>query len=175
MVCLARQVGTQGTSDGHRLNKRRASTEQATGIDWTSVGHRLNKRWAFIAHAVCTECPEVGQFLGTPYGLAALLLCIMPHDDFVILRWRFMILLWYFYDTSCKIIQNVSFLYLIICQLFIFTFSKKNDTLTLFHKKTFYVRAHTQWSIQKVSDWTFAYQEVKGVKGVKELRRMSCC
>ena len=22
---------------------------------------------------------------------------------------------------------------------------------------------------------TFAYQEVKGVKGVKELRRMSCC
>ena len=64
MVCLARQVGTQGTSDGHRLNKR----------------------WAFIAHAVCTECPKVGQFLGTPYGLAALLLYIMPHDDFVILR-----------------------------------------------------------------------------------------
>ena len=67
----------------------------------------------------------------------------------------FMILLsdwWYFYDTSCKIIQNVSFFYLIICQLFIFTFSQKNDTLRLFHKKTFFVRAHTQRYIQKVSD-----------------------
>ena len=52
----------------------------------------------------------------------------------------FMILLsdwWYFYDTSCKIIQNVSFFYLIICQLFTFTFSQENDTLTLFHKKLF--------------------------------------
>ena len=78
MVCLARQVGTQGTSDGHRLNKR----------------------WAFIARAMGTECPKVGQFLGTPCRSAALLLCIMPHDDFVILRWRY---LWYFYqiyDTS---------------------------------------------------------------------------
>ena len=146
--CKSPSGGLSCPSSGHSGNKRWASTEQATGIDWTSVGHRLNKRWAFIAHAVCTECPKVGQFLGTPYGLAALLLCIMPHDDFVILRWRFydtsMILLWYFYDTSCKIIQNVSFFYLIICQLFIFTFSKKNDTLTLFHKKTFYVRVHTQ-------------------------------
>ena len=43
----------------------------------------------------------------------------------------------HFYDTSCKIIQNVSFFYLIICQSFIFTFSKENDTLTLFHKKLF--------------------------------------
>ena len=67
----------------------------------------------------------------------------------------FMILLsdwWYFYDTSCKINEKVSFFYLIICQSFIFTFSKKNDTLTLFHKKTFFVRAHTQRYIQKVSD-----------------------
>ena len=58
----------------------------------------------------------------------------------------------HFYDTSCKIIPNVSFFYLIICQLFIFTFSQKNDTLRLFHKKTFFVRAHTQRYIQKVSD-----------------------
>ncbi len=41
-ICLARQVGTQGPSDGHRQNKRRA----------------------LIAHAVCTECPNVGRFLG---------------------------------------------------------------------------------------------------------------
>ena len=70
------------------------------GIAWTSDGHRLNKRWAFIAHAVCTESPKVGNFLGTPYWSVALLLCIMAHDDFVILRWCF---LWYFYqinDTS---------------------------------------------------------------------------
>ena len=30
--------------------------------------------------------------------------------------------------------------------------AKKNDTLRLFHKKTFFVRAHTQRYIQKVSD-----------------------
>ena len=121
--------GLSCPSSGHSGNKRRASTEQALGIDWTSLGHRLIKRWAFIAHAVCIECPKVWKFLGIPYRSAALLLCIMPHDDFVIFKWRF---LWYFYDTSYKIIQNVSFFYLIICQLFTFTFCKKNDTLTLF-------------------------------------------
>ena len=92
--------GLSCPSSGHSGNKRWASPEQATGIDWTSVGHRLNKLWAFIAHAVCTECPKVGNFLGIPYWSAALLLCIMPHDDFVIFKWRF---LWYFYqinDTS---------------------------------------------------------------------------
>ena len=46
MVCLARQVGTQGTSDGHRLNKPWASTEQALGIDRTSVGHSSPMRRA---------------------------------------------------------------------------------------------------------------------------------
>ena len=55
-------------------------------------------------------------------------------------------------DTFSFILQEVSFFYLIICQSFIFTFSKKNDTLRLFHKKTFFVRAHTQRYIQKVSD-----------------------
>ena len=119
-----------------------ALRDQAMGIDRPSDGHQLNKRRAFIAHAVCTECPKTGRFLGTPCRSAALLLCIMPHDDFVILRWRylwyfyqiydtsirFMILLsdlWYFYDTSCKIFQNVSFFYLIIYQLFISAFSKR--------------------------------------------------
>ena len=60
--------------------------DQAVGIDRTSNGHKQNKRWALIARTVFTECPKVRRFLGTPYGLAALLLCIMPHDDFVILR-----------------------------------------------------------------------------------------
>ena len=139
--CKSPSGGLSCPSSGHSGNKRWASTEQALGIDWTSVGHRLNKHWAFIAHAVCTECPKVGNFLGTPYWSVALLVCIMPHDDFVIFKWRF---LWYFYDTSYKIIQNVSFFYLIICQLFTFTFCKKMILWHFFHKKTFYVRAHTQ-------------------------------
>ena len=92
--------GLSCPSSGHSVNKRRASTEQASGIDWTSDGHQPNKRLVLIARAVFTECPKVGRLLGTPCRSAALLLCIMPHDDFVILRWRF---LWYFYqidDTS---------------------------------------------------------------------------
>ena len=45
--------------------------------------------------------------------------------------------LWYFYDTSCKIIQNVSFLYLIIYQQFISTFYQKMILWYFFHKKLF--------------------------------------
>ena len=141
MVCLARQVGTQWTSDGHQPTKRRA----------------------FIAHAVFTECPKVERFLGTPCRSAALLLCIMPHDDFVILRWRFydtsirlMILLsdlWYFYDTSCKIIQNVSFLYLIIYQLFISTFCQKMILWYFFHKKLFTYEHILNGKSQKYLIW----------------------
>ena len=112
MVCLAHQVGTQWTSDGHQPNKRRA----------------------LIARAVFTECPKVGRFLGTPCRSAALLLCIMAYDDFVILRWRF---LWYFYDTSCKINEKVSFFYLIMCQLFIYMFSQRMILWHFFHKKLF--------------------------------------
>ena len=146
--CKRSSGGLSCPSSEHSVNKRWASTEQASGMDWTSDGHRMNKRWALIARAVFTECPKVRRFLGTPCRSAALLLCIMPHNDFVILRWHFlwyfyqindtsMILLWYFYDTSCKIIQNVSFFYLVICQLFIFTFSKKMILWHFFHKKLF--------------------------------------
>ena len=116
-------------SSGHSWTKRWASTEQATGTHRPSVGHRQNKRRALIARAVCTECPNVGQFLGTSYRSAALLLCMMPHDYLVVIEWRF---LWYFYDTSCKIIQNVSFFYLIMYQLFVSVFSQQDDTLILF-------------------------------------------
>ena len=140
--------GLSCPSSGHSVNKRRASTEQVMGTQGPSDGHQLTKRWAFIAHAVGTECPKVGRFLGAPCRSAALLLCIMPPDDFLILRWRFFMILlsdlWYFYDTSCKIILNVSFFYLIICQLFISTFSQGMILWHFFHKKTFYVWAHAQ-------------------------------
>ena len=135
--CQRPSGGQSCPSSGHSGTKRWASTDQAMGISWTSVGHRQTKGRAFIAHAVCTECPKVWRFLGTPRRSAALLLCIMPHDDFVILRWRF---LWYFYqiyDTSCKIFQNVSFFYLIIYQLFISVFSKRMILWHFFHKKLF--------------------------------------
>ena len=132
--CKRSSGGLSCPSSEHSVNKRWASTEQASGIDWTSDGHWLNKRWALIARAMGTECPKVRRFLGTPCRSVALLLCIMPHNDFVILRWHF---LWYFYDTSCKINEKVSFFYLIICQLFIFTFSKKWYFDTFFIKNFF--------------------------------------
>ena len=133
--CKSPSGGLSCPSSGHSGNKRWASIEQALGIDWTSLGHRLNKRWAFIAHAVCTECPKAGKFLGTPYRSAALLLCIMPHDDFVILRWRFydtsirfMILPWYFLLDNSKCIILLSY-YMSVIYLYV---QQKNDTLILF-------------------------------------------
>ena len=91
--CKRSSGGLSCPSSGHSVNKRWASTEQASGMEWTSDGHRMNKRWALIARAVFTECPKVRRFLGTPCRSAALLLCIMPHNDFVILRWRFLMIL----------------------------------------------------------------------------------
>ena len=139
MVCLARQVGTQWTSDGHRLNKRRASIEQAMGIDCPCGVHRVPKSQAILGHT---------------YGLAALLLCIMLMTILWYLDDVFMILLsdwWYFYDTSCKIIQNVSFFYLIIYQLFIFTFSQKMILWHFFIKNFF--RTSTYSTIYPKSIW----------------------
>ena len=170
MVCLARQVGTQGTSDGHRLNKRRASTEQALGIDWTSVGHRLNKRWAFIAHAVCIECPKVWKFLGTPYRSAALLLCIMPHDDFVILRWRFydtsirfMILPWYFLWDNSKCIILLSYYMSVI---YLYVQQRKWYFDTFFIKKLFTYEHMLNGKSKK-------YQtELSHIRKLKELREL---
>ena len=63
-----------------------ALRDQAMGTQGPRDGHSGTKGRAFIAHAVCTQCPKVGQFLGTLYRSAALLLCIIPHTDFVILR-----------------------------------------------------------------------------------------
>jgi hypothetical protein len=49
-ICLARQVGTQGPSVGHRQTKRWASTEQASGTHCPCGVHRMPKRWAFFGH-----------------------------------------------------------------------------------------------------------------------------
>ena len=142
MVCLARQVGTLWTSAGHRLNKRRALIEQALGIDCPCGVHRVPKSQAILGHP--------SQICGFAFiHNASWRFCDTKMTYFMILLSD----LWYFYDTSCKIIQNVSFFYLIICQLFIFTFSKENDTLTLFHKKLFFARAHTQGKSKKYLIW----------------------
>ena len=82
----AHKVVFQSTLSGLSVPVKWALRDQAMGIDRPSDGHQLNKRRAFIAHAVFTECPKAERFLGTPCRSAALLLCIMPHDDFVILR-----------------------------------------------------------------------------------------
>ena len=105
-------------SSGHSLTKRWASTEQATGTHCPCGVHRVPKRWAIFGHLL-----QVGGFA-------------IMHDAWWLScsNWMtfFMILLWYFYDTSCKIIQNVSFFYLIMYQLFVSVFSQQDDTLILF-------------------------------------------
>ena len=111
-------LGIDRTSDGHSLTKRWASTEQATGTHCPCGGHRVPKRWAIFGHLL-----QVGGF------------AIMHDASWLSCsNWMtfFMILLWYFYDTSCKIIQNVSFFYLIMYQLFVSVFSQQDDTLILF-------------------------------------------
>ena len=79
------------------------------------------------------------------------------------LRWQFcdasmaifMILLsilWYFYDTSCKIIRKVSFFYIVIYQAFMSNFSRKDDTLRLFSRKNFF-RVRIRWAVSLKSIW----------------------
>ena len=156
MVCLARQVGTQ----------------------WTSDGHRLNKRWAFIAHAVFTECPKAERFLGTPCRSAALLLCIMLHYDFVILKWRFlwyfyqindtsirlMILLWYFLlgNTKCIILLSyyMSVIYLYVQQ-------KKMILWYFFHKKLF---SYEHMLNGKSKKYLTELSHIRKLKELRELR-----
>ena len=57
-ICLARQVGTQGPSGGHQLNKGRA----------------------LIARAMCTECPNVWRFLGIDKSSLIALRLLNQHD-----------------------------------------------------------------------------------------------
>ena len=49
-ICLARQVGTQGPSDGHSGTKRWASTEQGTGTHCPCDVHRVPKCLAIFGH-----------------------------------------------------------------------------------------------------------------------------
>ena len=50
MICLTRQVGTQGPSDGHSGTKGRASTDQAMGIYCPCGVHRVPKSRTIIGH-----------------------------------------------------------------------------------------------------------------------------
>ena len=47
-ICLARQVGTHGPSDGHSGTKRWASTEQGTGTHCPCDVHRVPNVWRFL-------------------------------------------------------------------------------------------------------------------------------
>lgn len=120
-----------------------ALRDQVSGIERTSNGHSLPVLQVSSAQSV-------GRFLGTSCESAASLLCMMLHDDFVMLLCWFgdttMPILWYFYhiyDTSmilfCKTIRKVSFLYIIMYQVITPVFKQKDDTLRLFYEKTFFV------------------------------------
>ena len=113
---------------GLSLPVKWALRDQVSGIGRTSNGQSLPVRRALSAQSV-------GYFLGTSCGSAASLLCMILYGDFVMLQWRF---LWYFYDTFCKVIRKVSFFYLIVYQMFISEFSRKDDTLRLFSRKNFF-------------------------------------
>ena len=51
VIFLARQVGTQGPSDGHRQTKRWASADQAMGIYCPCGVHRVPKSLAILGHS----------------------------------------------------------------------------------------------------------------------------
>ena len=64
-ICLARQVGTQGPSDGHSGTKRWALRDQALGIDRTSDGHSLPMR-----------CAQSAQMFGDFWALIKVVLSL---------------------------------------------------------------------------------------------------
>ena len=116
-----------------------ALRDQVSGIERTSNGHSLPVLQVSSAQSV-------GRFLGTSCESAASLLCMMLHDDFVMLLCWFgdttMPILWYFYhiyDTSmilfCKIYrkshfcisQSIRYLdwYFLLIMILWYFFSKK--------------------------------------------------
>lgn len=90
--------------------------DQVSGIDRPNNGHSLPIRRARSAQSV-------GWFLGTSCGSAASLFCMMLYGDFVMLRWWFLWYFLWFYDTFYKIIRKVSFLYIVMYQMFISVFN----------------------------------------------------
>lgn len=121
---------------GHSGTKCRALREQVTGTHCPYSRHRVPKVsddfWALLASRRLRY-----------YAWCFMTILWWFYDDLVILLWQFhdtsitfMILRWYFF---CKVIRKVSFLYIIIYQLFIPLLNPKDDTLRLFHKKTFLV------------------------------------
>ena len=116
-------------SSGHSGTKCRALREQVTGTHCPYSRYRVPKVsddfWALLASRRLRY-----------YAWCFMTILWWFYDDLVILLWQF-------HDTSmrlfCKIIRNVSFFYLAIYQIFKSVFSRKNETLRLFYKKTFYV------------------------------------
>ena len=131
----AHKVVCQRPLSGLSVTVKWALRDQVLGIERTSNGQSLPVRRAL-------NTQSVGRFLGTSCESAASLLYVMLYGDFVMLRWRF---LWYFlrfYDTSmilfCKVIRKVSFFYLVIYQILISRFGRKDDALRLFSRKNFF-------------------------------------
>ena len=131
----AHKVVCKRPSSGHSGTKCRALREQVTGTHCPYSRHRVPK------------VPDNFRALLASRRLRYYAWCFMTilwwfYDGLVILLWQFhdtsitfMILLshsWYFDDTFCKVIRIVSFLYIIIYQLFIPLLNPKDDTLRLF-------------------------------------------
>lgn len=124
----AHKVVCKRPSSGHSGTKCRALREQVTGTHYPYSRHRVPKVSDDFGHF-----SQVGGF--DIMHDALWLFC----DGFMMIWWyfygNFMILLsysWYFDDTFCKVIRKVSFLYIIIYQLFIPLLNPKDDTLRLF-------------------------------------------
>ena len=128
----AHKVVCKRPSSGHSGTKCRALREQVTGTHCPYSRHRVSKVsddfWALSASRRLRY-----------YAWCFMTILWWFYDDLVILLWQFhdtsiifMILWWYFDDTFCKVIRKVSFLYIIIYQLFIPLLNPKDDTLRLF-------------------------------------------
>ena len=152
----AHKVFCQRSLSGLSVPVKWALRDQVMGIDRPSYGHSLP-----VLRASSTQ--SVGRFLGTFYGSAASLLCMMLYEDFVMLLCWFgdttMPISWYFYqiyDTSmilfCKIIRKVSFIYIIMYQVITPVFNQKDDTLRLFSRKNFF-RVHINSTENLKSIW----------------------
>lgn len=138
-------------SSGHSGTKCRALREQVTGTHCPYSRHWVPKVsdnfWALLASRRLRY-----------YAWCFMTILWWFYDGLVIILWQFhdtsitfMILRWYFDDTFCKVIQKVSFLYIIIYQLFIPLLNPKDDTLRLFHKKNFScVRINSTLNLKRI-------------------------
>lgn len=83
----------------------------------------------------------------------AILWCFMTISDASMAIFMILLsILWYFDDTFCKINRKVSFFYIVIYQMFMSNFSRKDDTLRLFSRKNFF-RVRIRWAVSLKSIW----------------------